>query len=81
MNNIFLEDNYILKNISELTEIPVSIVQGRYDIVCPMRSAWDLNRSLPSSKIYIIDNAGHSMKEIGISKKLIELTNELANNL
>ena len=81
VNNIFLEDNYILKNISELTEIPVSIVQGRYDIVCPMRSAWDLNRSLPSSKLYIIDNAGHSMKEIGISKKLIELTDELANHL
>ena len=71
MNNIFLEDNYILKNIAELKEIPVSIVQGRYDIVCPMRSAWDLNRSLPSSKLYIIDNAGHSMKETGISKKLI----------
>ena len=45
-----------------------------------MRSAWDLNKSLPSSKLYIIDNAGHSMKEIGISKKLIELTNELANS-
>ena len=80
VNNIFLEDNYILKNIAELKEIPVSIVQGRYDIVCPMRSAWDLNRSLPSSKLYIIDNAGHSMKEIGISKKLIELTDELANH-
>ena len=78
VNNIFLEDNYILKNIAELKEIPVSIVQGRYDIVCPMRSAWDLNRSLPSSKLYIIDNAGHSMKEIGITKKLIDLTNKLA---
>ena len=37
-----------------------------------MRSAWDLNKSLPSSKFYVIDSAGHSMKEIGISKKLIE---------
>ena len=78
VNNIFLEENYILKNITQLGGIPVSIVQGRYDIVCPMRSAWDLNKSLPSSKLYIIDNAGHSMKEIGISKKLIELTNKLA---
>ena len=45
-----------------------------------MRSAWDLNKLLPSSKLYVIDNAGHSMKEIGISKKLIELTNALANS-
>jgi proline iminopeptidase len=44
-----------------------------------MRSAWDLNKSLPSSKLYVIDSEGHSIKEIGISKKLIELTNELAN--
>ena len=81
INNIFLDDNYILDNINKLKDIPVSIVQGRYDVVCPMRSAWDLNKSLPSSKLFVIDNAGHSMKEIGISDKLIELTNELANSL
>ncbi len=46
-----------------------------------MRSAWDLNKSLPSSKLYVIDNAGHSMKEVGISEKLVELTNELTNSL
>ena len=45
-----------------------------------MRSAWDLNKLLPSSKLYVIDKAGHSMKEIGIPKKLIDLTNELANS-
>ena len=80
INNIFLEDNYILKNISKIKNIPVSIVQGRYDIVCPMRSAWDLKKSLPSSKLYVIGNAGHSMKEFGITNKLIELTNDLANS-
>ena len=79
INNIFLEDNYILKNITSIKNIPVSIVQGRYDIVCPMRSAWDLNKSIPSSKLYVIDNAGHSMKEFGITNKLIDLTNDLAN--
>ena len=81
INNIFLEDNYILKNINKIKDIPLAIVQGRYDIVCPMRSAWDLKQSLPSSKLYVIDNAGHSMKEIGITNKLIELTNDLANSL
>ena len=80
INNIFLEDNYILKNLANLNNIPVSIVQGRYDVVCPMRSAWDLNKSLPSSKLHVIDNAGHSIKEIGITDKLIELTNLLAKD-
>ena len=45
-----------------------------------MRRAWDLNKLLPSSKLYVIDNAGHSMKEVGITKKLIELTNDLVNS-
>ena len=81
INNIFLEDNYILKNTIKIKNIPVSIVQGRYDIVCPMRSAWDLSKSLPLSKLYVIDNAGHSMKEKGITNKLIELTNQLANSV
>ena len=43
-----------------------------------MRSAWDFNKLLPSSKLYVIDNAGHSMKEIGFPKKLIE--EELASS-
>jgi len=76
-NNIFLEENYILNNIDKIDGIPVSIVQGRYDIVCPMRSAWELNNSLPSSKLYIIDNSGHSVTEKGITNKLVELTNEI----
>ncbi len=77
INNIFLEENYILNNIVKIKDIPVSIVQGRYDIVCPMRSAWDLNKALPSCNLFIIDNAGHSMSEIGITEKLVELTNEI----
>ena len=80
INKIFLEENYILKNLVNLKNIPVSIVQGRYDVVCPMRSAWDLNKSLPSSKLHVINNAGHSMKETGISDKLTEITNTLAND-
>ena len=80
INNIFLEDNFILKNITKIKDIPLSIVQGRYDIVCPMRSAWDLSKSLPSSKLYVISNAGHSMKEVGITNKLIELTNDLGKS-
>ena len=77
INDIFLEENYILNNIHMINGIPISIVQGRYDVVCPMRSAWDLRKVLPSSNLYIIDKAGHSMTEVGITDKLIELTNQI----
>ena len=73
INNIFLEDNYILKNIKNIESIPTKIIQGRYDIVCPVRSAWDLNKKLKQSELIIVDNAGHSMSEKGISKKLVEV--------
>jgi len=75
-NKIFLEDNFILKNIETINEIPIKIVQGRYDIVCPVRSAWDLNKKLKNSELFIIDNAGHSMSEEGITQKLLEIINK-----
>ena len=76
-NNIFLEDNFILNNIQEIENIPVTIVQGRYDIVCPVRSAWDLNKKLKNSELIIVDNAGHSMSEEGITFNLIRATENL----
>ena len=75
INKIFLEDDFILKNIETINEIPTKIVQGRYDIVCPLRSAWDLNKKLKNSELHIINNAGHSMSEEGITQKLLEIIN------
>ena len=75
INKIFLEDDFILKNIEIINEIPTKIVQGRYDIVCPLRSAWDLNKKLKNSELHIINNAGHSMSEEGITQKLLEIIN------
>ena len=71
INNIFLEDNFILKNIKLIETIPTKIIQGRYDVVCPVRSAWDLNKKLKNSKLIIVDDAGHSMSEEGIMRELI----------
>ena len=53
------------------------IVQGRYDVVCPATSAWDLYNQLPESKFHLIQDAGHSMLEDGIQKKLIEITDSI----
>ena len=77
INKIFLEENFILKNIENIKEIPIKIVQGRYDIVCPVRSAWDLNKKLKEAKLIIVPDSGHSMSEKGITKALIKATNNL----
>ena len=74
----FKYDGWILDQLEVLKSIPISIVQGRYDVVCPMQSAWDLHKKMLHSKLYIIPDSGHSMMEKGIQKKLIELT-ELFN--
>ena len=73
----FKNDGWILDNLSTISNIPLYIVQGRYDVVCPIKSAWDLHRKMKHSKLYIIKDAGHSMLEFGIQKKLIEITNHL----
>jgi len=77
INKIFLEDNFILKNVSKIESIPTKIIQGRYDVVCPVRSAWDLSQKLKNSELIIVDDAGHSMSEKGITKELIEAVNLL----
>ncbi len=73
----FKEDNWILDNTDKIRNIPIHIVQGRYDVVCPMDSAWSLYQKIPRAKFYIIPDAGHSMLELGIQKKLIEITDSI----
>ncbi len=74
-NNSFFEtDNYLLENVSKIKQIPTTIVQGRYDVVCPMRSAWDLHRAFPEASLNIVADAGHSAGEPGITSALIEAT-------
>ncbi|MFN6169802.1 MAG: prolyl aminopeptidase, partial [Burkholderiales bacterium] len=72
MNNIFLPENYLLNNIGRIRHIPTTIVQGRYDVVCPIVSADDLARAFPEAEYHIINDAGHSAFEPGTRAKLIE---------
>jgi proline iminopeptidase len=75
----FTEDNFLLNNVHKIKMIKTVIVQGRYDVVCPAESAWDLHRALPHSELYLISDAGHSLAEPGITKKLIEYTDRWNN--
>ena len=71
-------DDRLLRNVGKIRKIPGVIVQGRYDMVCPIRSAWDLHRAWPEAKLVIVPNAGHSMTEPGIRSALMEETDRFA---
>ncbi|MCI0508422.1 MAG: prolyl aminopeptidase [Gammaproteobacteria bacterium] len=79
MNNSFLEPNQILNNAHKLANIPGVIVQGRYDIVCPMESAWELHKAWPDAQMHIIPDAGHSATEAGIIDALVRATRQFAD--
>ena len=73
INKCFFErDEQLLENVDRIRHIPGVIVQGRYDVVCPMRSAWDLHRAWPEAQLVVVPDAGHSMTEKGIRSALIE---------
>lgn len=74
INNRFNPDDYILKNTPKIAHIPTIIIHGRYDMVCPLSSAYDLHKSLPKSKLIIVPDAGHSASEPGMTSALIDAT-------
>lgn len=80
VNNIFLEDDFIMKNVHKIEHIPGVIVQGRYDIVCPPVSAWELHKAWPLSQLEMIPDAGHSIVELGIAQALVKATDAYANS-
>jgi proline iminopeptidase len=79
VNGGFLEtEDQLLRDARRLRRIPGVIVQGRYDVVCPATSAWELHRAWPEAKLIIVPDAGHSMSEPGIRSALIEETDRFA---
>jgi len=72
----WLKPNQLIRGAEKLKNIPISIVHGRYDLVCPFRSAWELHRAAPHSKLYAIPDAGHGMKEPGTFAMLKKIIRE-----
>lgn len=80
INNAFFEsEDFLLKNVDKIRHIPGAIVQGRYDIPCPVVSAWELHKAWPEAELIIVPDAGHSMTEPGIRSALIEATDKFAS--
>lgn len=80
VNKGFLEhENQLIENgINIIRHIPTTIVQGRYDIVCPMATAWELSKNWPEAKLIIAPSSGHTAFEKEITHELIKATNEYA---
>jgi proline iminopeptidase len=75
--SFYPEDNWILNHAHIIKDIPGVIVHGRYDIICPLISAYELHKAWPKSKLHIIEDAGHSMSEPGITETLLEATEQM----
>jgi proline iminopeptidase len=70
----FKTDAQLLDDVQKIRHIPAVIVQGRYDVVCPMESAWALHRAWPEADLRVVPDAGHSAYEPGNLHELIEAT-------
>ncbi|HEY5682519.1 MAG TPA: prolyl aminopeptidase [Sulfuricaulis sp.] len=78
VHNTFLEPEQVLRRVDRLQGVPGIIVHGRYDMVCPLQSAWELVNVWPDARLDIIPNAGHSALEPGIVHALVKATHEMA---
>ena len=81
MNNAFLENNQILRDVHRLANIPGIIVQGRYDMICPMESAWELYKAWEMVELNIIPDAGHSAAEAGTIDALVNATKNILKQI
>jgi proline iminopeptidase len=63
INHYFIADNQILNNIERIPQIPVTLIHGRRDMICPVESSWLLHQALPQSTVKILANTGHLLSE------------------
>jgi proline iminopeptidase len=74
----FRTDNQLIEEVGRIRKIPTVIVQGRYDVVCPMKSAWELHTAWPEADLRIVPDAGHSAFEPGNIHELVSATDRFA---
>lgn len=78
VNNGFMDENQLIENVDRIRHIPAVIVQGRYDVVCPVVSAWELANAWPEADLRIVADAGHAAFEPGNVHELIMATDAFA---
>ncbi len=81
IHRLFLEDGQILRDIDRVSHLPCAIVQGRYDMICPVASADALAAAWPGADYVIVDDAGHSAMEPGVRSALVRATEAFKTRL
>ena len=81
MHDAFIEPDRILANVARLAGIPGSIVQGRYDIICPPAAADALARAWPEAEYIVVPDAGHSVREPGTTRELVAAVQRMQRRL
>ena len=76
----WMEEGQLIRDAHKLKGIPGVIVQGRYDMATPARTAWDLHKAWPEAEFHLIEDAGHAYSEPGILDQLIRATDRFAKN-
>jgi len=81
INEGFMREGQLLdrQEIDKIRHIPTIVVQGRYDVVCPATTAYALKKVFPELTLYIVPDAGHSARETGTAKLLVEATDKFAS--
>jgi len=74
LNDAFLTEDQLIRDVGRIRHLPAVIIQGRYDAVCPPRSAWRLHQAWPQASFQMIEDAGHSGFEPGIASALVAAT-------
>ena len=77
--HLYPPERDLILGVERIRHLPCVIVQGRYDMVCPIRSADELARAWPEAEYVIVPDAGHSAMEPGIRSALIEATDRFRN--
>jgi proline iminopeptidase len=77
-NQLFLNaEQAVLNNMERLAEIPGDIVQGRYDMICPPHTAWQLAQAWPKARLQMVGKAGHALSDAPISAQLVKIMDAL----
>lgn len=80
-NRYFIEENRILDNMNRIPDVPVRLIHGRRDILCPLTSSWQLHRALPQSSLEIVREGGHLAGETPMVDALVSATDAMAEQL
>jgi proline iminopeptidase len=84
VNGGWMRDGQLIEEAHKIAHLPIVIVQGRYDVVCPAKTSWDLYQALGGEEnkgveYRIVEDAGHSEKEKGIQELLLDATEKFKN--